>query len=46
MFPKIRGTFVGAPIIRIIVFWGLYGGPVIQGGNHVRKQRVEGSGVG
>ena len=23
-FPKIRGTILGVPIIRIIVFWGLY----------------------
>ena len=23
-FPKIRGTFLGVPIIRTIVFWGLY----------------------
>ena len=22
--PKIRGTSLGIPIIRIIVFWGLY----------------------
>ena len=22
-FPKIRGTFLGVPIIRTIVFWGL-----------------------
>ena len=22
-FPKIRGTFLGVPIIRAIVFWGL-----------------------
>ena len=21
-FPKIRGTFLGVPIIRIIVYWG------------------------
>ena len=26
-FPKIRGTFLGVPIIRTIVFWGLYLGP-------------------
>ena len=29
--PKIRGTFLGVPIIRIIVFWGLYWGPLILG---------------
>ena len=23
-FPKIRGTILGVPIIRTIVFWGLY----------------------
>ena len=28
-FPKIRGTFLGVPIIRSIVFWGLYWGPLI-----------------
>ena len=31
MFPKIRGTFLGVPIIRSIVFWGLYGGSLILG---------------
>ena len=28
-FPKIRVTFLGVPITRIIVFWGLYWGPPI-----------------
>ena len=28
-FPKIRGTFLGVPIKRIIVFWSLYWGPPI-----------------
>ena len=23
-FPKIRGIILGLPVIRIIVFWGLY----------------------
>ena len=27
IFPKIRGTSLGAPIIRTIVYWGLYWGP-------------------
>ena len=31
MLPKIRGTLLGVPIIRIIVFWGLYWGPLILG---------------
>ena len=30
-FPKIRGTYLGVPIIRTIVFWGLYWGPLILG---------------
>ena len=30
-FPKIMGTFLGVPIIRTIVFWGLYCGPLILG---------------
>ena len=33
-FPKIRGTFLGVPIIRIIVYWGLYWGPHILGNYH------------
>ena len=34
-FPKIRGTLLGVPIIRIIVFWGLHWGPPILGNYHV-----------
>ena len=34
-FPKIRGTFLGVPIIRTIVFWGPYWGPPILGNYHV-----------
>ena len=30
-FPTIRGTIVGDPIVRIIIFWGLYWGPPILG---------------
>ena len=26
--PKIRGTLLGVPIIRTILFWGLYWGPL------------------
>ena len=33
-FPKIRGTFLGVPIIRTLVFWGLYWGPLILGNYH------------
>ena len=28
-FPKIRGTFLGVPILSIIVYGGLYWGPLI-----------------
>ena len=34
-FPKIGGTFWGVPIIRIIVFWGLY--PPILGNHQITK---------
>ena len=37
-FPEIRGTFLGAPIIRIIVFWGPYWGPLIFGNYHIAQQ--------
>ena len=30
-FPKIRGTFLVILIIRTIVYWGLYWGPLILG---------------
>ena len=29
-FPNTRGTFVGVPIIRIIVFGGVYRGPLFR----------------
>ena len=34
-FPKIRGTFLGIPIIRIVVFWGLDWGLPILGNFHI-----------
>ena len=34
-FPKIRGTLLRVPIIRTIVFWGLYWGPLILGNYHI-----------
>ena len=34
-FPKIRGTLLGVPIIRIIVYLGLYWAPLILGNYHV-----------
>ena len=35
MFPKIRGTVLGVPVIRTIVFWDLYWGPPILGNYHM-----------
>ena len=34
-FPKIRGTILGVPITRTIVFWGLYWGPLILVNYHI-----------
>ena len=34
-FPKIRGTILGIPIIRTIVYWGLYWGSLILGNYHI-----------
>ena len=33
-FPKIRGTFLGLPIMRTIIYLGLYWGPPILGKFH------------
>ena len=30
-FPKIRDNFLGVPIIRTIIYWGLYWGTLILG---------------
>ena len=29
-FPKIRGTFLGVPIMRTVVFWVYIGGPLFR----------------
>ena len=34
-FPKIRGTILGVPIIRTIVYWGLYWGALVLGSYHI-----------
>ena len=39
-----RGTFLGVPIIRIIVCWSLYWGTLILGNYHFRAG-VQGLGV-
>ena len=33
-----RGTFLGVPIIRSIIFWGLYWGTPILGNNHLDNE--------
>ena len=35
-FPKIRGTLLGVPIIRTIVFGGLYWGSSFWGNYHIQ----------
>ena len=37
-FPKIMGTLLGVPIIRTIVFLGLYWGPLFLGNYHVKPK--------
>ena len=34
-FPKIRGTILGVPTKRTVVFWGLYWGSLVLGNYHV-----------
>ena len=36
-FPKNRGTFLGVPIIRTMVYWGSYWGPLILGNYHLEQ---------
>ena len=45
-FPKIRGTILGVPIIRTIVFWGLYWGPLILGMYQMNYLHIVGWTVG
>ena len=37
---QIRGTIFGVPIVRIILFWGLYWGPPILGNYHFSDPRT------
>ena len=39
-FPKTRGSTQGVPIIRTIVFGGLYSGPPILGNYHIHPLKV------
>ena len=36
-FPKIRGTAFGGPIMRTIVYWGLYWGTLTLGNYHTTR---------
>ena len=38
--PTIRGTFLGVPILRTLVFWGLYWGPPIWGNYPVSNHLI------
>ena len=40
-FPEIRGTFLGVPIIRIILFWAPYWGCLIWGNYHIHLMRTQ-----
>ena len=37
-FPKIRGTILGVPMRRTIIFWGPYWGPLNLGTYHIPKK--------
>ena len=37
-FQKLGVPFLGVPIIRTIVYWGLYWGPLIVGNYHILSQ--------
>ena len=39
-FPNIRGTFLAVPIILVIVFGGLYWGPLILGKYHISQNEA------
>ena len=34
--PNNWGALWGVPIIRIVIFWGLYGGPLFEGNYHIK----------
>ena len=33
--PKTRGTILRVPVVRSLIYWGLYWGPIIQGNYHM-----------
>ena len=40
-FPKIKGTFLGVPLIRTIIYWGIYWGTLILGNYQIEKEESE-----
>ena len=40
MFPEIKGTFLGVPIIRTTIFWGLYWGTLILGNYRLEQGKI------
>ena len=36
-FPKVGVPFLGVPVIRILVYWGLCWGPLMLGNYHIKK---------
>ena len=38
-FPRMRGTILGVPMIRTIVYWGLYWVPLILGNYRMPQKR-------
>ena len=38
---EIRGTFWVVPIMRIVVYWAVYWGPVILGNYHLWSQKED-----
>ena len=36
-FPKIKGTLLGVPIIRTVVYWDLYWGTLILGNHQIDR---------
>ena len=45
-FPKIRGTLLGVPIIRTVIFLGLYWGPLVLGNYHLSNGGSGSRGLG
>ena len=40
-FPKITNPFLGVPIMRIIVYGGLYGGTPVWGNSYIVQKKAQ-----